>query len=347
MTTPLCELSELHPFPWDHDTSFDEAKHEYTLVKTGTKFPKSVTSLVRQALPSNFDARVVIEAGLGKWASDPSSKYYSLIRYLQLVKKMTLTEVGVEIKALWSAEGLQARKLGTEMHAELEDWMNGKHTGVGSHVYAINMVTDALNTAFFPTMQLTPFRTELRVFLTTTVCHPSAPHDLREIPVLSGTIDALFRDHIGRLWIVDWKRSDTLKKGLLALPKTSRFDKRGVNHFSEFTESTFLSYSLQLVFYKLMLERGGYLSIGTGFPSEVAGLFLCQLHPSMQKAHFVEAMHGMSEVCQERFENAASALLDDHIMDCKAKELVKIQRQMDAETSDEDEDGEHDVEMRG
>jgi hypothetical protein len=154
------------------------------------------------------------------------------------------------------------------------------------------------------------------------------------IPVLSGTIDALFRDKLGRLWIVDWKRTSPLKKGLLGPAPASCFAKMGAGTFSKFESTDFHKYSLQLLIYKQILERGGYLEDG----QEIAGMFLCQLHPEMESAHFVEAMHGMSNEDEEAFEEAANCLLDKHIQACKKKELDKIDESMNADTEEEESD---------
>lgn len=330
----LCDLNQ-HTF--DTLTSFDEASHTYTYLPSGKKFPKSVTYLVKAAFASDFNAKEVIESNLSKWASNPDSKYYVLIRHLSLVRGLNFKEIEQEIKALWSAEGEEARNLGTGMHAELENWMNGiEATDASKHAYAVAIVSNALKQTFFTSMDLKPYRTEFRVFLTADVVHPQAPGVVNTIPVLSGTIDALFKDKIGRLWIIDWKRTDPSKKGLLGVGGVPKFAKHGIGKFNQFFESDFTKYSLQLVIYKLMLERGGYLEPG----QSIAGLFLCQVHPSMTAPHFIEALSNLTSEAQEAFEEAANALLEDHIQACKAKELSRLQAAMDADTEDDDDDGE-------
>ena len=336
------KLSIQNPHEFDLKTSFDEASHTYTHVETGRKFPASVTRLVQSAFPSSFNPSLVVESNLRKWATNRDSKYFVLIQYLETVMHMNLSECGVEIKKLWLEEGRKARDLGTELHLAMEHWMDGKKTGFGDHEYAVELTSYSLRTTFYPEMKLMPWRTEFRVFLTTSVCHPSAPQDERVVPVLSGTIDALFKDALGRLWVLDWKRSDPEKKGLLGSEVVDRFTKRGAGQFNSFFETSFHRYSLQLILYKLILERGGYLSNG----QSVAGLFLVQIHPSLSKPHFVEALHGMDEHEQEAFETAANLLLDDHIEKCKEKEFAAIQAQMNAETSGEDEEEEEEEEEK-
>lgn len=329
-------LSKRYPHKFDELTKFedDEGQHRYVYLPTGQTFPKSTTGLVHAAFPSAFNAKTVIESNLSKWAGDPTSKYYALIRYLSLVKGLELREIEPEIKALWNAEGEEARTLGTEMHAALEDWMNGCVSSFGPHSYAIELVESAMKKegSIFAKMGLAPYRTEFRVFLTSTVSHPKAPDMKFTVLNLSGTVDMLFRDKLGRLWIFDWKRISPRKKGLLGPAPASCFAKMGAGAFSNFESTDFHKYSLQLLIYKQILERGGYLEDG----QEIAGMFLCQLHPEMESAHFVEAMHGMSNEDQEAFEEAANRLLDDHIQACNKKELDKIDESMNADTEDED-----------
>ena len=326
-------LSTLNPHPLDDETAFDEASHTYTHTKTGRKFPKSVTYLVKKAFPGDFNADEVVESNITKWASNSQHKYYSLIRYCTLVLGLSLEETKNEIKKLWSAEGEEARTEGTDMHFALENWMNGANYDE-KYRYAVSMVENAFRMTFYKNMELKPYRTEFRVFLTIEVEHPKAPGIKNIVPVLSGTIDALFRDKHNRLWIFDWKRTDPSKKGKLGTETVSMFTKKGADLFKPFSNTDFSKYSLQLILYKLMLERGGYLKPG----EEVAACFLCQVHPSMHKPHIVQVLENMDENEQELFELSATGLLNAHIEACKKKELERLESAMDAETEGEDDE---------
>ena len=333
----MSRLARKNPHPLDCRTKFYEEEHRYVLLppppdpssldddqSKPLDFPLSVTALVHQAFPSTFDAKAVVDAHLVKWSNNPSSKYFDTIQELMLQDGLSLAECGERIMQKWDQEGKRARELGTQMHFELEKWMNrdlDDDDDKGSqfadcspcHVESVKMVSVAMRGTFYPDMKLVPFRSEFRVFLDAEVSYGG---ETRRIPIVSGTIDGIFVDAHERLWIVDWKRIDANKKGRLRLPSASSsrssFATCGVRGFDEFTNCDFLSYSLQLVLYSLILERGNY------FPDrEIAGLFLCQVHEeSMSQPHFVQAMQGMSPDAQLKFEEAAAKLLDAHTEAC-------------------------------
>ena len=342
----MSRLARKNPHPLDCRTKFYEEEHRYVLLPPPAPppppfllddvghsnhsnnandqsepldFPLSVTALVHQAFPSTFDAKAVVDAHLVKWSNNPSSKYFDTIQELMLQDGFSLAECGEHIMQSWNQEGKRAREMGTQMHFELEKWMNrdldddkGSEFADCSpcHVDTVKMVSVAMRGTFYPDMKLVPFRSEFRVFLDAEVSYKG---ETRRIPIVSGTIDGIFVDSYERLWIVDWKRIDANKKGRLRLPSSrSSFATCGVRGFDGFTNCDFLSYSLQLVLYSLILERGNY------FPDrEIAGLFLCQVHQeSMSQPHFVQAMQGLSHDAQLKFENAAAALLDAHTEAC-------------------------------
>lgn len=315
-------LSDINSHEKDGDTTFEPIEHVYTHVPSGKTFSTSVTSLISPQFPSDFDKNKIADAYFHKWASDCNHKYYSLIRHLQLVQNQSVDDIKDAIKALWDAEGELARNDGTEMHAELEDWMNGSFSNANSrHEYAITMVKAALNTRPFKNVDLQPYRTEFRVFLTAEVIHPKTPDRVHIVPVVSGTIDALFwSSKLKQFWIVDWKRVNPYKKGFLGKGDHSRFAKLAKGLFSSFVNTDFYKYSLQLIIYKLMLERGGYLKPG----QTVGALFLCQLYPGMEAAHFVEALGEMDEDRMYLFERAANDLLDAYTEECKELELKRL-----------------------
>lgn len=325
------QLSEIHPHYLDDKIKFYEEEHEYIHVPSERKFPISVTGLVHRAFPNDFDADKTIEKYIVSWMCDVKSKYYLLIRYLNLVKGLSHAAIKKEIKALWEEEGREAREAGTAMHAALEDWMNSSSNLNPLYMYAVQPIEYALTSSIFGKMELKPYRSEFKVFLTEQVAHPSEPGIFYTIPILCGTIDAIFIDKLGRFWIFDWKRVDPAKKGLLGTIPPNRFAKQGLNHFWGFTHSDFRSYSLQLVLYKLILERGGYLNNG----QEVAALYLCQMHPTLEKPHIVEALDNMSIHDQELFEQCANLELDNHIAECKKKEIERLGKLMSAEAEEE------------
>jgi hypothetical protein len=329
-------LSDLNPHEKDADTSFEPIEHVYMHVPSGKTFPTSVTSLISPSFPSDFDKNKIVDANFHKWANDRNHKYYAMIRYIELVQKKHTDDVKEAIKALWDAEGEVARNDGTDMHAELEDWMNGIHPdGQSKHAYAVTNVEYALKNQPFKNMDLRPYRTEFRVFLTAQVTHPQTPERVHTIPIISGTIDALWWSNLlKQFFVVDWKRVNPQVKGFLGKGSDSKFKKMAQGRFSKFSNTEFHKYSLQLIIYKLILERGGYLKPG----QKIGALFLCQLHPCMERAHFVEALSDMDEESADEFEKAAGELLDDYIELCKQNELKRLDELEKSEEKEEKEE---------
>lgn len=332
-------LSVTNPHPKDDLLTFREKTHKYIHKPSGLKIRKSVTLFLKTFFPDTFDGREVIDRKLVDWTYDPTHKYYTLIRYLLFVQKMSFNEVEREILKLWKAESKKARDDGTAMHLALENWMNGVKDMEHDHSYAVKQVSKAFKKSFFPSLKLKPYRSEFRVLLTTKVYVP-ATRQWVEIPVIAGTIDGIFIDIHGRKVLVDWKRVDPSKKGLLGKEQINRFTTYAIGMLKDYPNTSFMQYTCQLIVYKLILERGGYLAEG----ESVGPMFLCQVHPSMSEPHFVEAGDGLEEEALHKLEALLSTALDGLVEEVKSLYLNDIQSMMDAETEEEEDEDEDEEE---
>lgn len=274
-------LSEINPHPLDSRVQFFEEGHRYVFTPMGNRVRKSVTGLLKPFFDT-FDGAAIVARQFEKWLRDEDGKYGPLCQYLTLVLGLSAADAQLEVLKLWAAKGEVACAAGTQMHQNIEDFLNGVSTvpvapsdpapalpeGVGEYL--------AMMQSFYPDMELKPWRTEFLVLLTTRAS------DGVEIPVVAGAIDCLMVDKTGRYWILDWKRVNPDKKGLLGKRKSNGFRQdRAKGPFCEHDADSFTQYSAQLLAYKWIIEHGGY-------DMKIAGCFLVQIHPKLGRAHVVE-----------------------------------------------------------
>ena len=290
----LLERQNAHPL--DSALTFDESAHVYTYTPANSPVRVSVSGVLKRHFPSDFNGAAVVKKNFGTWLVNVDHKYHSLASYLVLVKKLTLEQAGREIEALWSTVGERARNDGTRMHSQLELYLNCElpppPTPGFPPPHEIRAY-QALMEDFYPEMQLRPFRTEFKMVLTTTFSQLPLGDEIT-LPVVAGSADLLMIDKLNRIWILDWKRTDPRKKGLLGRATPSKF----VKHVEEgiFTgceNDDFAKYSAQLLAYKYILEHGGY-------DMQVAAAFVVQIHPTLERAHVVEAGEGLGEDFEDR-----------------------------------------------
>lgn len=220
-------LSNLNAHERDSHITFDEGPHIYTI--DGDSGFTSVTTWIHSHF-SHFDADKVIDNffNSGK-IYNPNHKYYNMTRE--------------EIKKMWSSG--DAAKKGTEMHYDIECYYNNMQ---------VNNDTDEFN--YFLRFaedykHLKPYRTEWMVYY----------EELR----LAGSIDMLFQDDSGDLWIYDWKRTKELN------PESFQ-DKRALTPcIQHMPDCNFWHYSLQLNVYRTILEEK--------YGQKIKGMCLVRLHP--------------------------------------------------------------------
>ena len=324
-------LSDQNPHELDALLTFEEGEHAYTYTPTGERVRISMSGVLKRCFPDEFNGKAVAHKYFAAWTRDETSKYWGLCQYLTLVQKLDRSAAEAEICKLWSLNGEKARDDGTDMHATLEDYINGVWQPVpppdgglipGKPPHEIVCYLGMLD-SFYPDMELRPWRTELKMVVTETFEHQvqdEVPYDVT-IPVMCGTADLIMKDKLGRYWILDWKRVDP-KKGKLGKRKASggsgsQFpDPDAVGFMAGYPNNAFTKYSAQLLGYKWMFEKGGYLKEG----EEVAGAFIVQIHPDLPDAHVIEAGAGLDD----GFEEMVVAMMEDEIVRARGEKKAAL-----------------------
>lgn len=236
----MTQITNSHPR--DNNIEFIEKGHHY-FVK-GKKYDTSVTGFVHSFFPK-FDADKIIQKMMmsSKWEQ---SQYYGM--------------EPEEIKEEWRLNGLQASKLGTELHKSIENHYNQNPTPKDTKEYKQfeNFAKQHLN--------LKPFRTEWAIY----------DEDLK----LAGTIDMVFVDNENNFYLYDWKRSKEIKEN-------NQFEE-GFYPLSHIPHANYWHYSLQLNIYKYILEKN--------YGIKIKNLFIVQFHPNLEEYNKLECIELSSEV---------------------------------------------------
>lgn len=219
----------------DDNIIFVEEGHLYTILDSGIH-PISVTSIIHKYFPQ-FDADKIIT----KMMQSPNFAYG---KYAGKTRE--------QIKLEWDENGRSASSLGTAMHLDIENFFNAypiNNPDSKEFLMFLDFWNDLLKQ--YPTIK--PYRSEWVVF----------DEDIG----LSGSIDGVFDDGYGNIIIFDWKRSKEIKM-------SNRFEK-GFKPFDKYDNCNYSHYSLQLNFYRHMLE--------TKYGKKVIFMALVILHPNQDK----------------------------------------------------------------
>jgi ATP-dependent exoDNAse (exonuclease V) beta subunit len=250
--TPV--LSKRNRHPRDDNIQFFEEGHKY-FIKTepDTKYT-SVTTWNHSHFP-HFDAdKIITNMMKGKnWKE--GHKYWG----------MTIDE----IKKKWSDNAASVSGAGTDMHFEIECFMNDKRIQCKySHkelyqIYNCDVIkkdkhtTTSLEWQYFiefvkDTPDLLPYRTEWIVY--------------HEELKLAGSIDMVYEHPDGTLSIYDWKRAKDIS------PVNTYNHYALTECISHMPDSNFWHYALQLNTYKAILEEK--------YDKKIRDLYLVRLHPN-------------------------------------------------------------------
>jgi hypothetical protein len=178
-----------------------------------------------------------------------------------------------QIKEMWNTNKNAVAGAGTDLHFEIECFMNNPLLRKGyTHKelyefyianckdihdkssiewkYFINFIKDTPN--------LKPYRTEWMIF--------------REDLKIAGSVDMIYENPDGTLSIYDWKRSKEISK-------INTFNKFANNELiCHFPDSNFWHYALQLNTYKSIIEEK--------YCKTVADLYLVRLHPNSEENNY-------------------------------------------------------------
>lgn len=278
-TTLYPVLSVRNSHPRDKNIHFEEEGHKYTITNDNTGLGSSgytsVTTWVHTHFP-HFDADLIISRMMSGKAWKPGHKYWGL--------------TADEIKDLWNSKRDDAAGAGTQLHYEIECFMNSnvlrfdythrellyqhnilikydkRYLDFGIEwTYFMNFVRD------FP--ELKPYRTEWTVY----------HEDLR----LAGSIDMVYENPDGSLSIYDWKRSADIIK-------VNAWNKSAITKEIDWMpDSNFWHYSLQLNAYKMILE--------TKYGKVVKDMFLVRLHPDSADYELIQVFDLKNDI-QKLFE---------------------------------------------
>jgi hypothetical protein len=178
-----------------------------------------------------------------------------------------------QIKKQWSDNGASVSGAGTDLHFEIECFMNDKRFMFNysnkelCEVYLLDnkahLVNKPLEWQYFINFvkdfqQLKPYRTEWTIY----------DEELK----LAGSIDMIYENPDGTLSIYDWKRAKDITR-------INKFNKFGLSQaVCHFPDSNFWHYALQLNTYKAIIEKN--------YDKKIKDLYLVRLHPDAEEKNY-------------------------------------------------------------
>jgi hypothetical protein len=247
-------LKTQNPHKRDHYIQFYSIGHKYDILNDPTSKYTSVTTWNHSHFPK-FDADSIIKSIFNSKSWGPTHKYWG--------------QTAEQIKASWKSNGDAVASAGTDMHEQIEYFMNNgdlKNGYTQNELYKHYMETNGTNengtiewNYFLQFIKdhphLKPYRTEWMIY----------DEDLK----LAGSIDMVYENMDGTLAIYDWKRSKEISK-------TNNWNKFATNPLiAHIPDTNFWHYSLQLNTYKAILERK--------YEKTVIKLCLVRLHPNNEE----------------------------------------------------------------
>ena len=242
----------------DKNITLYEQEHKYVIGFDPQTSYISVTTLCHSYF-KEFNADEVIQTMFNSKGWKEGHKYWGL--------------TSSEIKAKWETNRDNSATAGTNLHFEIECFMNNPllssnytnkelgdiymiinknshHTKPSEWKQFINFIRDHPD--------LKPYRTEWLIY--------------DEDAKVAGSIDMVFENSDGTLSIYDWKRSKDISK----VNNWNKFSTHTV--ICHLPDSKFWHYSLQLNTYKYILE--------TKYGKKIRDLFLVKLHPDNETKNY-------------------------------------------------------------
>ena len=258
-------LSQKYVHERDKNLLFDEPTHKYTVITDPDSKYTSVTTWNHSHFP-HFDADGIIKKMIKGKNWNPKNKYWGLTPQ--------------EIKDQWSKNAADVSGAGTEMHFNIECFMNQELVDENdepidyTHEDLLQVYEEEMEAGISPPNSteewgffiqylkalpnLKPYRTEWTIY----------DDDLK----IAGSIDMVYENPDGTLAIYDWKRAKEIVKAncfkQYALTEC-------INHLPN---TNYWHYSLQLNTYKAILEAK--------YGKKVTDLYLVRLHPNNVKKTF-------------------------------------------------------------
>lgn len=252
----------------DLNIKFHKYGHRYEIITDPGKRYTSVTTLVHSQFPK-FNADVIIDKIMKSKSWAPGHKYWGL--------------TANEIKALWNSNGSAAANSGTNLHEQIETFMNDKRFTFEYtqkellEEYLITRKYDNVERGiewdFFlkfveDNPHLKPYRTEWMIY--------------DEHVKIAGSIDMVYENPDFTLEIYDWKRCKEITK-------VNGWNETATNKLINHLPSTnFWQYALQLNTYKQILEAK--------YGKIVTKLCLVRIHPDSNSYELIEVPFLTKEV---------------------------------------------------
>jgi hypothetical protein len=272
-------LSNINRHPRDDNIQFFEEGHKYFIKTDSDAKYTSVTTWNHSHFP-HFDADSVIDNMMKGRNWKEGHKYWGM--------------TPEEIKTQWNTNGASVSGAGTDMHFEIECFMNDKRMQCEyTHkelyqIYNCDYIkknskchdNKSLEWKYFiefikDTPELKPYRTEWTVY----------HEDLK----LAGSIDMVYENPDGTLSIYDWKRAKDITR-------INTFNKYAITDcISHMPDSNFWHYALQLNTYKAILEQK--------YDKKITDLYLVRLHPdNEEKTYELIKLPDLSKYISELFQ---------------------------------------------
>jgi ATP-dependent exoDNAse (exonuclease V) beta subunit len=246
-------LKQFNSHQRDQNIQFIEKGHQYIISMDKNSIYTSVTTFIHR-LFSPFDADKIIEKMMKSKSWKEGHRYWNM--------------TSEQIKHQWSNNGSNVSQLGTNLHYEIECFMNNANLIPNyTHfdllndyfkLYAENIQTKEWS-YFIEFVQdnpnLKPYRTEWTIY----------HEDLK----LAGSIDMVYENPDKTLVIYDWKRVNNITP-------VNNFNQYSINTLiCHIPDSNFWHYALQLNIYKAILEEK--------YQKKVVGLYLVRIHPETEE----------------------------------------------------------------
>ena len=274
-------LEKLNAHPLDARVRYVDETHTYFL--DGDALPMSVSGLWARHFP-HFDAEKCLDSYFAAWTVDPSSKYFTLIKYLRTVHKMDERAQREEIRKLWSASGDEASAEGTAMHHAIEWHLNQLEVEPEQRDSVEFQQFLRWRATFMASEGLEPYRTEWSIY--------------DEEAQIAGQIDCLMKTRDGRYVMVDWKRCNptprrpNMPMDLLGPEQKAFKNECGTGPCAALPNTSYWHYVVQQRCYTYILE--------SFYGIQVDSSWLVQLHPALTEAHCVEVPR-IDDIIEEIF----------------------------------------------
>ena len=280
-------LSHRNKHSRDENIQFFEDGHKYQIITDPDSKYNSVTTWNHSHFP-HFNADEVITNMMKRKNWKEGHKYWG----------MTCDQ----IKSQWNANKDAVSGAGTDMHYEIECFMNnyifpGSYTHKELYqIYNSDFIKKGkhdqttLEWKYFiefikDTPDLKPYRTEWTIY--------------HEELKLAGSIDMVYEHPNGSLSIYDWKRSKDITR-------INTFNKYALTEsICHMPDSNFWHYALQLNTYKAILEQK--------YDKKIVDLYLVRLHPDNQeKTYELIQIPDLSKEIQNLFEQRIKEIINEN-----------------------------------